>query len=234
MKCFYIVVIALLAATSMRAQQGTVTFGNNAGTPIAGFGTNISVTVALYGSTALGLNSDSTLAQIGAVVNTFSPGLFSGGTRFIGNPGDVVTLQVRAWTGGFASWDLASAAALATPNVHLSTTRPMWEQPVGGGTLPTQPITGPGRFQGLNFEIIPEPSTVAMALFGVLAFALGFPRGRRPHQRHRQPRRWHKLLSIAIPGGCNSNFQIQTYRTSQAPRHDPDRSNPRRARALDV
>ncbi len=137
MKCVYIVVIAFLAVASMRAQQGRVTFANGSATPIRGFGTNITATAALYGSTSAGLNSDSTLTQLGAAVNTFTPGLFSGGTRYLGNPGDLVTLQVRAWTGGAASWDLAYAVALYDPNIYLSVMRPMWEQPVGGGTLPT-------------------------------------------------------------------------------------------------
>jgi hypothetical protein len=173
MKCIYFVIIALLAVPSMRAQQGAVTFANSSATPIRGFGTNVNATVALYGSTSANLNSDSTLTQLGAVVNTFAPGLFSGGTRFIANPGDLVTLQVRAWTGGAASWDLAYAAALYDPNVYLSVMRPMWEQPVGGGLLPTQPIIGPGRFPGLVFEPIPEPGSIALALLSAAALYLG-------------------------------------------------------------
>jgi hypothetical protein len=155
------------------AQQGAVTFGNSAGTPLrASNGTNINATVALYGSTATNLASDSTLTQLGATVNTFTPGLFAGGARNIGNPGDLVTLQVRAWTGGFATWDLAQAAALANPNVYLTVVRPMWQQITGGGTNPTQPITGAGRFAGATLEPIPEPSSIALGLLGLGAIVL--------------------------------------------------------------
>jgi hypothetical protein len=159
--------------------QGTVTFANAASTAI----TNISgggvapyprasVTVGLYGSTSLGLANDSSLALIGAVGNTFTPGLFSLGTRNIGNPGDTVTLQVRAWSGAFATYEEALAAALVdgTTLVGKST---HWEQVTGGGTNPSQPITGAGRLTPFTVNtIIPEPSSIALGLLGLGAIAL--------------------------------------------------------------
>jgi hypothetical protein len=173
MKKLLLLTTLVLATLVSNAQQGAVTFGNNAGTPLRAAGTNISARVALYGSTATGLASDSTLTQIGASVNTFAPGLFSGGTRNIGTTaGDTVTLQVRAWTGGFATWELASAAALADTSVFLTVVRPMWEQVTGGGVLPTQPITGAGRFTGATLEPIPEPSSIALGLLGLGAIVL--------------------------------------------------------------
>jgi hypothetical protein len=173
MKLLPIAALALFFVVATQAQQGAVTFGNSGGTAIRAYGTNVNATVALYGSTNLGLLNDSTLTQIGATVNTFAPGIFAGGTRFIGNPNDIVTLQVRAWTGGYATWDLAQAAALANPSVEISVYRPMWQQLVGGGTNPTQPITGAGRFQGLTLGI-PEPSGIALALLGTAFIGLGF------------------------------------------------------------
>ena len=103
------------------AQQGAVTFGNSAGTPItnADAGTNSHARVALYGSTSTNLASDSTLTQIGATANTFAPGLFDGGTRNIGVACDLVTLQVRAWSGGFATYELAFAAAQNDNTVYF-------------------------------------------------------------------------------------------------------------------
>ena len=171
MKKVFISILVLLSFIETRAQQGGVTFGNNSATPITAFGTNVHATVALYGSQLTGLSTDSSLIQIGAPVNTFAPGLFSGGTRNIGGPGDTVTLQVRAWTGGFATYELAVAAALGGNPSVLFGRHNIWEQPVGGGTLPTQPITGSGRFQGLEIGI-PEPSSIALALFGAAALGL--------------------------------------------------------------
>jgi hypothetical protein len=148
MKKLLLITTLVAGALVSYGQQGAVTFANSAGSPIRAFGTNVAATVALYGSTSTGLSSDASLTQVGATANTFTPGLFSGGARNIGNPGDTVTLQVRAWTGGFANWDAAFAAAQSNPNVFVTLVRPMWEQAVGGGTLPTQPITGAGRFGG--------------------------------------------------------------------------------------
>lgn len=172
MKKLLLLTTLVLAAMVSHAQQGAVTFANNAGTALRANGTNVTATVALYGSTSTNLASDSTLTQIGATANTFAPGLFSGGARNIGNPGDLVTLQVRAWTGGFATWDLAQAAALANPNVYVTVVRPMWEQITGGGTNPTQPITGAGRFAGATLEPVPEPSSIALGLLGLGAIVL--------------------------------------------------------------
>ena len=171
MKLTLLAFLSALTAISTQAQQGAVTFGNNANTPIRHrfTRTNITATVALYGSTATNLASDSSLTQIGATANTFTPGLFSGGTRTIGLPGDLVTLQVRAWTGGFATFELAFVAAQTDINVLFGST-PIWVQPVGGGTLPTLPITGQGRFQGLRIPDVPEPSSIALAFLAVAAF----------------------------------------------------------------
>ena len=174
MKKLLLLTTLLAGGLVSHGQQGTVTFANSGGTALRANGTNVNATVALYGSTATGLASDTSLTPIGATVNTLAavPGVFVGGTRNIGNPGDTVTLQVRAWTGGFATWDLAQAAALANPSIYLTVVRPMWEQATGGGTLPTPPITGAGRFTGATLQPIPEPSSIALGLLGLGAIVL--------------------------------------------------------------
>jgi len=172
MKKLLLITTLVASALVSYAQQGAVTFANSAGTALRANGTNINARVALYGSTATGLSSDTSLTQIGNVTNTFIPGVFIGGTRFIGNPGDTVTLQVRAWTGSFATWELANAAALADQSVFVTVVRPMWTQTVGGGTNPSQPITGAGRFGGATLEPVPEPSSIALGLLGLGAIVL--------------------------------------------------------------
>lgn len=161
--------------------QGTVTFANAAATAITNVSsgpvgspgaTRASVTVGLYGSTSLGLPDASSLALIGAVGNTFTPGLFSLGVRNIGNPGDTVTLQVRAWSGAFATYEAAYAAALVD-GVTLVGTSTKWEQVTGGGPNPTQPITGAGRLTPFTVStLVPEPSSIALGLLGLGAIAL--------------------------------------------------------------
>ena len=163
--------LVLLTIFSAKAQQGSVSFINSAATPIRSFGQGFTGTVALYGSTATNLTSDASLEQIGATANTFAPGIFSGGTRNIGSPGDWVTLQVRAWTAGFATYEMARAASLGNPYVLFGYSS-FWQQPVGGGTLPTAPITGAGRFNGMIVPNIPEPNCIALALFGALVIGV--------------------------------------------------------------
>lgn len=174
MKKLLLLTTLFLAAVVSHAQQGAVTFGNGAvGTEVRdGNGALIAGTVALYGSTSTGLANDSSLTQIGATVNTLAPGYFNGGTRNIGNPGDTVTLQVRAWTGGFATWDAAFLAAQSNQSILLTVTRPFWTQITGGGTNPTQPITGAGRYAGSTLTPVPEPSSIALGLLGLGAIVL--------------------------------------------------------------
>lgn len=157
--------------------QGTVTFANASATAI----TNISVpapypkaavTVGLYGSTLLSLPDDSSLVLIGVIGNTFTPGLFSLGSRSIGNPGDTVTLQVRAWSGAFANYALAFAAA-QVDGTTLTGKSTKWEQVTGGGTNPAQPITGAGRLTPFTVNTaVPEPSSIALGLLGLGAIAM--------------------------------------------------------------
>ena len=174
MKKLLLLTTLLVGGLLSHGQQGAVTFANSAGTPLQAAGTNVSATVALYGSTSTNLASDTSLTPIGSTVNTLPtvPGVFVGGTRNIGNPGDLVTLQVRAWTGGFATWDLAFAASLANPTIYVTRNGPMWQQVVGGGTLPTAPITGAGRFTGATLTNVPEPSSIALGLLGLGAIVL--------------------------------------------------------------
>ena len=175
MKKVFISTLLFVSFITARAQQGGVTFANNAATPITAYGTNVNARVALYGSPSIGLANDSSLVSIGAPVNTFAPGFFSGGTRNIGGPGDTVTLQVRAWTGAYATYEAAQAGAVGGDFSVMLGRHAMWVQPVGGGTLPTQPITGPGRFQGLDITI-PEPSTVSLLILGAATLVLGLRR----------------------------------------------------------
>lgn len=98
------------------AAPGTVVFGNHNGSKVinghtgAAITTNMAVRVALYWS-PLGTNS---FAQIGPVTNVGFPvpGIFAGGTRTCGagtTGGTAGQFQVRAWSGGFATYEQALA-----------------------------------------------------------------------------------------------------------------------------
>jgi hypothetical protein len=171
--CF---LLGTAAPFSLAQQFGTVAFANNAATPITLSGNNVHATVALYGSTFIDIADDSLLSQIGLTANTFAPGLFNDGTRSLGMPGDIVRLQVRAWTGGFGSYEAARMAALSGQNVAFNRSH-VWFQQVGGGMSPIPSITGPGRFAGL--ELVPEPSSLLLAFVGCTTLVLFRGRGQR-------------------------------------------------------
>jgi hypothetical protein len=180
MKKLLLIATCVFAAVATYG-QGTVTFANNSATAITnatvgGPGGRATVTVGLYGSTTLGLGqSDGVLALVGAAGNTLAPGLFSLGTRGLGNAGDTVTLQVRAWSGGFANYAAALAAAQTDGTILIGKST-VWEQITGGGTNPSQPITGAGRLQAFTVStvgpVVPEPSSIALGLLGLGAIVL--------------------------------------------------------------
>jgi len=172
-----LLIIAISAfAVSYASAQGVVTLANAAATAITNVSSGVApfpratVNVALYGSTSLGLPDDSSLVMIGARTNTFAPGLFSAGARNIGNAGDTVTLQVRAWSGSFATYEDAVLGADSNTLLGKST---KWEQITGGGSNPSQPITGAGRLTPFTVTTaVPEPSSIALGLLGLGAIAL--------------------------------------------------------------
>jgi hypothetical protein len=149
---------------------GRVTFGNNPATAISNAnGVAFMGRVGLYGSTEVGLADDVSLAPVGSPVNTFSPGLFSGGSRYLGIPGDRVTLQVRAWTGDYQSYESAFTAALGGDSTIWLGKSPAWEQLTSGDT-PTQPIVGLGRLTPFVVQPVPEPSAILLGLLGLAAW----------------------------------------------------------------
>jgi hypothetical protein len=173
-------VVVCVAAVSNGQDLGRVTFANNAATAISNAAQGglppypaFTGNVALYGSIGLGLPDDRSLFPVGAPVTTFTPGIFSGGPRFIGGPGDRVTLQVRAWSGSYSSYETALAAALGGDPTVLLGKSPKWEQLTAGDT-PSQPIIGTGRLTPFLVFPIPEPSTFALVLLNLAAMGWGW------------------------------------------------------------
>jgi len=171
MKALSFSILAVLVPIFAQAQQ--LIFANNASTPITAYGTNANATVGLFGYAISGQGGNDSFLLHLATVNTYAPGLFDGGTLDLGvAPGSVVTLQVRAWSTGYPTFNAATIARATDPSVIVwyEWRQNVWEQTVGGGALPPEPITGPGRFQGLT--VVPEPSSGALALVGAAALFL--------------------------------------------------------------
>src|SRR4051812_8867768 len=110
-KLFCIAAMTLLAVGAFA--QGTITFANDSAHAITNALTSqrpltTEIVFGLWASTTLGLGqNDSSLAQVGATAPSSSPGRFSAGTYNVGNANQTVTLQVRAWGAGFATYDAA-------------------------------------------------------------------------------------------------------------------------------
>src|SRR5687768_2282256 len=68
--------------------------------------------VAIYGLAGASQPEGSLVIQTGAITNLFSPGLFQGGTRTLAIPNGPASIQVRAWSGAFPTYEAAQAAAL--------------------------------------------------------------------------------------------------------------------------
>jgi hypothetical protein len=166
-KLLAIAALGAIAATSALA-QGTLTFanfggGNNYPVMLPGggaAGAADGVLVDLYYGTA----SDS-LQSLGLQVNIQGNGLFTASATGNQNPvslpsiapGSAAFVQMVAWQGG-PSYAGATISKAASPVWNIAA--------LGGGTIPTPNIPmGAGSLQLVN--VIPEPSSIALAALGL-------------------------------------------------------------------
>jgi hypothetical protein len=178
--------LALVAATAIATYaQGTVQFNNNSLTRV----TWVDATGANRGNVAVGtavffglfvngsltpVSTPGTTDRLGTISQT-TPGVFaapSGGLYPIPGhlPNETVQLQVRGWSSSFGSdWQAASR----TPGALFGATdvRPvvLGQETAAAAViwqLATQ--TAPDKFRPLVlFEVVPEPSTIALAVLGL-------------------------------------------------------------------
>jgi hypothetical protein len=194
--------LGLLAASGFA--QGTITFANDAATLVTtndlaaggahtGAATSANGTrVVLYYSTAAvapAINTGNLTDLTGWTLSSPSTpdiagtplaGRFSGGTQTTDSSGGGATVwvMVRGWTGGFADWATAYAAANQPgSSIFIGTTKVAFQTPTGApfGTPPTAavPMTlGPSGFNGLVLTPVPEPSTFVLAGLGAAALMI--------------------------------------------------------------
>jgi hypothetical protein len=162
-------------ALNLQAASGTVTFGNNSaclvtnaqtGQPVSN---SDNIRVALYWA-PLGLN---TLVQIGTAITNVGnplPGIFAGGTRTTGvatSGGATAQFQVKAWGGGFATYEQAQQAGGA-----LLGQSAIIQVPTGdpGGAPPTPP----GFLNGLQSFVVSPPAALTVTILSPLLAGTNF------------------------------------------------------------
>ena len=169
--------IAIALATAVLPMavyaQGTVNFSSaNANQTIRDMGTGQAVgsgfTAGLYWG-AQGSSADQ-LVLLGPTwpVTAGNGFIINGGTRTTGSataPGAVGTFQVRAWDGGYATYDDALAAGTGLAGVSA-----VFDNPTGNPNA--VPPGTPAALTGWTSPVlvtvaVPEPSTIALAALGL-------------------------------------------------------------------
>jgi len=175
--------LGLIGVAASSFAQGTINFVNNNTALIttnvngnsgsAAISTTSGIRVGLYGGDN-GAGS-STLQLLG--FTTISPvaGRFNANAltnTFISAAGGLGTFQVRAWSGGFASYEAAFAAAQGDTSILIGASG-VWSQDTGNNTaVPAEAATpmvlGAGGFTGVVMTTVtPEPGTIALGVLGV-------------------------------------------------------------------
>jgi len=165
--------LALAAVTTFTYAQGTIQFANNAGTrfringvvPAAGtvavgqytFGVYAGATADSLSSQPLGALGTST-ATAGLITSSPSPqahaipGFDANTTAFV---------QIRGWETRFGSWEAGQAGLHGQTDVRSVLLGPG----SGPGTV-VWSSTDLTKFQAINL-VVPEPSTIALAVLGL-------------------------------------------------------------------
>lgn len=171
------VIIAAGLATPAAFGQGFIGFANvnapiidgatgSAALSSAGYSVGLYWGTSPSGDLSLAQNSKTGSSAITGLVPI--PGTFNNAGQTVGivgtNPGDVVYVQIRAWTGGFDSFEAAVAAGNAGDYVGMSEVL----NPISlvGSTQPGPSLVIQGGLTSFTTSPVPEPSTIAFGILG--------------------------------------------------------------------
>jgi PEP-CTERM motif len=199
MKKAILTMLAIGATTSLFA-QGQLKFANTATTLVmtndlqghVGAALGSTFHVALYWG-VLG-STEAQLVQIGpsgvgtvaGLAGVGSGRFTAGSTAYVTGTATPIngtaTFEVKGWTGNYASYDAAYAAAIGGDTSVLLGTSGLFNLATGGGGTPTVPppsdLTAGGTstltpaFTGLTLAPVPEPTTIALAGLGAASLLL--------------------------------------------------------------
>ena len=159
--------------------QGTINLLGGASAPTNSAGvvqSGINVGYYFSGDTAATVNPgpvpDGLSSFFTGIVKAASPYL-NDGTRSVGAGhlgGDTVIVQVRAWSGAFASFEAAYQASILDHATLVGVSKVMTLKLGGadanGNPFPTPSLIVNGTLKSWLVAPVPEPSTIALALLG--------------------------------------------------------------------
>jgi hypothetical protein len=161
--------------------QGTINLlGGGSGPTNSGGVFQVGMNVGYYfsGDTAALVNpgpvADGLTKFFQGVVNAPPTPYLNDGTHSVGAGhlgGDTVIVQVRAWSGAFASFEAAYQAGIANPSILVGVSKVMTLKlggaDINGNPFPTPNLIVNGQLKSwLVAPVVPEPSTIALALLG--------------------------------------------------------------------
>lgn len=167
-----LIVTACLASVVGALAQGTVTFASTGAQVFYAPAFNGGVAVPTSAGFSVGLyeaaagTTDPTLLTLIKTTTIFpTAGRFNGGLITLASvaPGNSAVFDVRAWSGGFASYEAAKASG--NPADYIGTSGLFTSATGGVGSPPTGPVLL--TFPNIQVSPVPEPSTIALGLLGV-------------------------------------------------------------------
>jgi hypothetical protein len=164
--------LALAAVATYTYAQGTIQFANGASTrfrindvlplnasvggPVGG-----TYTFGVYVGTTADALSAQPVGPLGT--NTSTGGLMSAPNpqayAVPGEPGATVFVQIRGWESRFTTWEAGQAGLHGQTAVRAVV--------LGPGTGPGTVVWGAGATQFQAINLVPEPSTIALAVIGL-------------------------------------------------------------------
>jgi hypothetical protein len=160
--------LALAAVATYTYAQGTIQFANNAGTRFTVMG--VRPTVLAPSSFVFGVYTGSSADALSAQpvgplgTNATTIGLISGPNpqayAVPGEPNTTVFVQIRGWESRFGSWQEGQAGLHGQTAVRAVVLGPS----TGPGTV-VWSSTDLTKFQAI--DLVPEPSTIALAVLGL-------------------------------------------------------------------
>jgi hypothetical protein len=189
------ILAGILILTANSYAQGTISFVNNSSTLVTlinEFGMNLGATPGTLGGyryelfvAPAGTSNPNLFTTTGLIATNTTTGRFSGGVLAIPGyvPGETVSILIRGWAAILGTNYLSASpyfVVIGSPTGHVGQSSIALNFVLGGfdgsTTLVTRPAFGGSQgiqtgFSLFSNQFIPEPTTSALTMFGLVALA---------------------------------------------------------------